>query len=119
MRLKFRLNQAVKRPPQDRSWNSSEPSSAGPCSPCPPGIALRNFEQNRGITVIATTNEASNARQNAAASAENKNLLTPNNNVTGKKSTTSTRVAASTARFTSAPPCSAATAGAEPISKCR
>ena len=66
---------------------------------------MRNLEQNSGITVIATTKEASNDRQNASASEENRNLLTPTSSVTGKKSTTSTRVAASTARFTSAPPC--------------
>ena len=80
---------------------------------------MRNLEQNSGITVIATTNEASSDRQNASARAEKRNLLTPYRNVTGKKSTTSTSVAASTARLTSAPPVAAATSGEAPISRCR
>ena len=41
----------------------------------------------------------------ARARAENRNLLTPYRKVTGKKTTTVVRVAASTARLTSAPPC--------------
>ncbi len=42
------------------------------------------------------------------ARAVKRNLLTPYKNVTGKKTTTVVSVAASTARLTSAPPCSAA-----------
>ena len=38
------------------------------------GTALRKREQNNGITVIATTNEASSDRQKASANAENRNL---------------------------------------------
>src|SRR5215471_12994373 len=43
--------------------------------------------QNSGTTVIATTYEANSARTTAAASAENKNRLTPYRKVTGKKTT--------------------------------
>src|SRR5271154_5837951 len=77
--LNWRLNQALKLLP------------SAPCSPaaCSAGIAFKKREQNSGITVIATTNEAINARQNASANEENKNLLTPKSRVTGKKSTTS------------------------------
>ena len=77
------------------------------------------FEQNSGMTVMATTNEAIIESPNESASAEKRNLLTPKRKTTGRKSTTSTSVAASTARLTSAPPCSAATAGDEPISRWR
>ncbi len=53
----------------------------------------------------------------ANARAVNRNLLTPYKNVTGKKTTTVVRVAASTARLTSAAPSSAADSGEAPSSK--
>src|SRR5579883_1564977 len=100
----MRLKPALKRLHREPPW-------AGACSPpcaasCPPPCStlFRKREQNRGITVMATTNEASSERQKARASAEHRNLLTAYRKVTGKKSTTSTRVAASTARFTTCPP---------------
>src|ERR1700691_3640886 len=116
----LRLNQILNRPPQESSAGALACSPPPvPCSPPAWGTLFRNREQNSGMTVMATTNEAINERQKASASAEKRNLLTPYRNVTGKKSTTSTRVAANTARFTSAPPCSAATSGEAPNSKWR
>ena len=41
------------------------------------GTAFRKREQNSGITVIATTNEANSDKQNASANAEKRNLRTP------------------------------------------
>ena len=68
---------------------------------------------------MATKYEANSEMATASARAENRNLLTPYKKVTGKKTTTVVKVAARTARLTSAPPCSAATSGEEPISRCR
>src|SRR5438876_8865183 len=78
-----------------------------------------NLAQNRGTTVSATAYEANNEIATASANAENRNLLTPYRNVTGKNTTTVVSVEARTGRATSRPPCSAATAGSSPISKCR
>ena len=59
--------------------------------------------QNSGTTVIATANDANSESATASASAENRNLLTPYRNVTGKKTTTVVSVAASTGSATSLP----------------
>ncbi len=67
----------------------------------------------------ATTYDANSASTTAIASAPNRNRLTPNRNVTGKKTTMVVSVAASTGIATSRPPCSAATSGGSPASKWR
>ena len=94
-----------------------EPDVAAPAARPMAGTAFRKREQNSGITVIATTIGGQHRQAKDRASAENKNLLTPNSSVTGKKSTTPTSVAASTAILTSAPPASAAASGDDPISR--
>ena len=78
-----------------------------------------NRAQNSGTTVIATAKEANSESATASARAENRNLLTPYRNVTGKNTTTVVSVAASTGRATSRPPFSAATAGVSPSSRWR
>ena len=75
--------------------------------------------QNSGTTVRATAKEANSESATARASAENRYLLTPYRNVTGKKTTTVVRVAASTGSATSRPPSSAATSGDSPSSMWR
>ena len=65
--------------------------------------------QNNGTTVIATRYDATSDNTTASASAEKRNLLTPNSSVTGKNTTIVVSVAASTGSDTSCPPFSAAT----------
>src|ERR1700722_16405612 len=111
MRLNWRLNPAVNLSHQDlpaaAGSTSSWSASPRPAAELACGTAWRNREQNSGITVMATTYEANSEITTARASAENRNLLTPNRKVTGKKTTTVVSVAASTARLTSEPPASA------------
>jgi len=75
--------------------------------------AFKKREQNNGITVIATTNEASSDKQNASASAEKRTWQRHKEN-DGEEVDDIHQVAANTARFTSAPPTSAADHGAAP-----
>src|ERR1700685_561741 len=78
-----------------------------------------NMEQNKGTTVSATKYEAKSETTPANAKGVNKNLLTPYNMVTGKKTTTVVKVAASTGSATSRPPVSAAAGSGSPSSMCR
>src|ERR1700691_2054140 len=96
MRLKRALNLSI----QDwlTAFSGSSSYTSCLCSAAS-GTAFRNREQKSGITVMATTNEASNERQNARANAEKRNLETPYRKTTGKKSTTSTKIPASTSRL--------------------
>jgi hypothetical protein len=73
------LNRALKRSIQE--WSVANVGSTSYSSSFRGGgtwgTAFRKREQNNGITVIATTNEASSDKQNASASAEKRNLATP------------------------------------------
>src|SRR6516165_7500805 len=123
MRVKPRLNQALKRcphgerraPPGASAVAFATPGSACQCAP---GLLIKRAQKS-GTTVIATTYDANRDRITERASAANRNLLTPYRKVTGKKTTAVVKVAASTGIATSLPPRSAATSGASPSSRWR
>src|ERR1700734_929917 len=75
-----------------------------------------NVAQKSGTTVMAKTYEAKMESTTPSARGVKIYLLTPERKVTGKKTMEVVEVAASTARETSMPPCSAASLGGTPIS---
>src|SRR5580692_2594471 len=74
------------------------------------------FAQKSGTTVIAKKYEAKIESTTPSPSGVKMYLLIPDKNDTGKKTIDVVEVAASTARETSMPPCSAASRGGTPIS---
>src|SRR5580693_5938842 len=88
-----------------------------PCSASCADSAVKKRAQKTGITVIATTYDASIDRTTANDNALNSDFATPNRNITGENTMMVVIVDASTASATSLAPSRAASGGALPSAR--